>query len=384
MAKKPYRSKVKIGVDQDGKPINKWIQGRTRGELKAAREAVIEKYITGQALAEDQLFGVYAAKWYRIRKEPFIAPSSRESYRTALNKDLFPVLGDRRMRSISSMDLQEILNKYEGMSSTKVTILMATLRGVFRSALADRLIDTDPAKGLTRPAIAKAEEKVTLTPGQRARLEEICRVHPDGHYLALMYYLGCRPGEARGLRWQDIDWQRDLVSIERDIDYKDGARAGDLKTAKSRRTVPLPAALRAILEPLCGLPESYIAHSEKSTASPLAKSCAERLWTQLMFPAGLVARAEPQNRYSQYDIRHYYSATITPHTLRHNYITLCWEHGLDPYETMKLVGHTSITTTLNIYTHLSDAQLRKTALKLDDMFAGRPSSDPWRPSRMQL
>ena len=42
--KTPYRSKVKIGVGPDGKPINKWIQGRTRAELQAAREAVIAKY----------------------------------------------------------------------------------------------------------------------------------------------------------------------------------------------------------------------------------------------------------------------------------------------------------------------------------------------------
>ena len=55
---------------------------------------------------------------------------------------------------------------------------------------------------------------------------------------------------------------------------------------------------------------------------------------------------------------------------------MCWEHGLDPYETMKLVGHTSITTTMDIYTHLSDAQMAKTAAKLDDMFAGKNKTVP--------
>ena len=377
--KTPYRSKVKVGVDQDGKPINKWIQGRTRAELQAARGAVIAKYITGEALAGDRLFGDYAADWYRVRKAPFVSASSRESYRTALNKDLFPVLGERMMRAISSMDLQQILNAHAGKSATKITILLATLRGVFRSALADRLIDTDPTKALIRPAAASAKEKPALTPEQRAALEEVCRTHPQGHYLALMYYLGCRPGEARGLQWGDIDWRRARVHIERDIDYKDKAHPGALKTKASAREVPFPMALRAILEPLRGLPDTYIAHGDKSSYSPLAKAPAERLWTELMLHAGMAAPAEAENHYTQYDIRHTWRATITPHTLRHNYITLCWEHGLDPYETMKLVGHTSIKTTMDIYTHLSEAQLAKTAVKLDDMFAGRPSATPWRP-----
>lgn len=382
--KTPYRSKVKIGVDADGKPINKWIQGRTKAELRSAREAVIARYITGEALADDRLFGDYAAQWYHVRKEPFVSASSRESYRTALNKDLFPILGEHNLRSISSMDLQQFVNRYAGRSATKITVIMATLRGVFRCALADRLIDVDPAKGLLRPKAAPATEKTTFTPQQRAALEEVTRSHPQGHYLALMYYLGCRPGEARGLQWGDIDWRAGRVHIQRDIDYKDGGRAGALKTSASARPVPLPVPLRAILEPLRGLPDTYIAHAEKSPYKPLSKSSAERLWVSFMQAADMTIAADENNRYPVTDPRHTYTPLFTPHALRHNYITMCWEHGLDPYETMKLVGHTSITTTLNIYTHLSEAQLARTAGKLDAMFAGLQSADPWRPSVMQL
>ena len=382
--KTPYRSKVKIGVDAAGKPINKWIQGRTRAELAEARQAVIARYITGEALGDDRLFGDYAAEWYRVRKAPFVSASSRESYRTALNKDLFPVLGNRMLRAIPSMELQQIVNGFANRSATKITVVMATLRGVFRCALADRLISVDPAKGLQRPAAAPAAEKNALTPQQRAALEMVCRDHPQGHYLALMYYLGCRPGEARGLQWGDIDWKTSRVHIVRDIDYKDGGRAGALKTSASARPVPLPAPLRAILEPLRGLPDTYIAHAEKNPYKPLSKSSAERLWVSFMQAADMAIAADENNRYPVTDPRHTYTPLFTPHALRHNYITMCWEHGLDPYETMKLVGHTSITTTMNIYTHLSEAQLARTAGKLDAMFAGLQSADPWRPSVMQL
>lgn len=368
MSKRLYRSKVKIGVDPEGKDVVKYIQGRTRAELLAAREQVIERYITGSQLTGDRLFGDYAGEWFRVKKAPFLSASGRESYRTALNKDLLPRLGDRMLRSISATDLQMILNGYADASATKITVVMATLRGIFRSALADRLIAVDPAHGLLRPAAAPAHEKPALTPAQRSALEEVCRTHPQGHYLALMYYLGVRPGEARGLRWGDIDWKNGRVDIVRDIDYKNGGQAGALKTAASYRTVPVPQALRAILEPLKGFPHAYIAHGADA-GSPLAKTSAERVWVDLMRAAGL---ADPVSRpcYRAGDIRRDWKPLITPHALRHNYITLCWEHGLDPYETMKLVGHTSITTTMNIYTHLSEKQLTRTAEKLDAMFGG--------------
>lgn len=374
--KTPYRSKVKIGVDSDGKPVVKYIQGYTRAELDRARQAVIARYITGEALEDDRLFGDYAAEWFKVRKEPFVSASSKESYRTALNKHLFPVLGNHTLRSISAMQLQELVNGFEGKSKSTITNILATLRGVFGSALSDRLISVDPSEHLIRPAAKPTAEKAALTTEQRAALVSVCNSHPFGHYLALMYYLGVRPGEARGLQWRDIDWKAGRVTICRDIDYKDGGRPGSLKTKASRRAVPLPAPLRAILEPLRGLPAHYIAHSALAVDKPMSKSTADRVWVRLMDAAGLTVKEEDAKHFERYDPRHGLRAIITPHALRHNFVTMCWENGLDPYETMKLAGHSSITTTMNIYTHLSEAQMEITASKLEAMFAGTPHTNP--------
>ena len=184
-----------------------------------------------------------------------------------------------------------------------------------------------------------------------------------------------RPGEARGLQWGDIDWARGTVRVARDIDYKDHARAGELKTAKSRRLVPLPRALRDILSPLRGLPGSYIACGD-APDRPLAKTSAERLWVEMMLDCGLarpLTDAERKTcRYRPCDIRSRYAPLITPHALRHNYATICWEAGLDAYKTMKLMGHASIKTTMDIYTHLSEAQLAQVAEDVDDMFSPSP------------
>lgn len=370
--KTPYRSKIKIGVDADGRDILKYYQGYTKEELNANREQLIKYYITGEALEDDRMFGEYACAWYETWKKPFVSPSSQESYRSALNRNILPAFGDRKLRAISAMELQTFLNSFAGMSATKITVILATLRGIFGAAKADRLIRTDPTESLTRPKAAPPREKETLPTDKRAAVIEQCAAHPYGHYLALMYYLGVRPGEARGLQWCDIDFDRNLVHIRRDIDYKDHGRAGELKTSKSKRVVPLPAPLRDILWPLRGLPGCYIAAGD-SPDRPLAKTSGERIWVHMMLACGLARPLTDEERiaskYRACDIRSEYTALITPHALRHNYATLCWEHGIDPYKTMKLMGHASIKTTMDIYTHLSEAQLGQTAQEVNDMFS---------------
>lgn len=59
---------------------------------------------------------------------------------------------------------------------------------------------------------------------------------------------------------------------------------------------------------------------------------------------------------------------ITPHCIRHNYATVCWERGIDPYTTMRLMGHSSIKTTMDIYTHLNERQMARISQKIDGLF----------------
>lgn len=94
MAKKTasgkYRGRVRIGVDKDGKPINKYVSARTLRELEAKKEQVRKHYIDGRPIREDMPFYQYAEEWYRLKKEPFIGDSSRAAYRTCFNKHILP------------------------------------------------------------------------------------------------------------------------------------------------------------------------------------------------------------------------------------------------------------------------------------------------------
>lgn len=373
MAKKQtsglYRTKVKIGVDSAGKDIVKWISGKTKKELEEAKQEVIKHFVEGDGLEEDRLFGEYAQIWFRA-KSADLSAATIESYRTALNKDILPVFGKRNMRAIKPSELQTFLSGYAGRSATKITMLKATLFGVFEAACVDRILKDNPMDHVKKPAHSETKEKRALTEEERATIRRVAATHEHGAYLAAMFYLGARPGEIRGLQWGDFDWNDGYVFIQRDIDYKDGGKASALKTRQSRRMLPVPAQLRELLMPLREMPNMFVFRGENSN-EPLAKTSAERIWVELMFECGMVRPVEPgENRFRKNDIRSRYAPTITPHIMRHNYITMCWENGFDVYVTQKLAGHKSIKTTMDVYTHLSSKQMEKAKLLVEDMFSG--------------
>lgn len=360
-----YRTKIKVGVDADGKSIFKYISGRTRRELEDARREVEKKYL-GLVPSSDPSFLDYAQKYMALKVASGASESTLQSYRTAFDRNILPTFAYRLLRTITPGELQNFVFSFRGQSATKITVIIASLRGVFSLAMRDQVIQHSPMDHIDRPPAARPKEKRVLAPEERPAVVSVCKSHPRGGYLAAMYYLGCRPGEARGLQWGDFNWTDMTVHIQRDIDNKNGGQAGSLKTVKSDRVIPVPRALAAILQPVAGAAGDYCFPGDRG--GPLSKTSSERVWTDLMLACGLVQPVEHSN-WRDCDIRSRYVPVITPHAIRHNFITMCWENGLDAYTTMQLVGHSSIKTTMDIYTHLSNRARTRVGAQLDAMFS---------------
>lgn len=349
-----YRARIKIGVDDTGKDIYKYISAKTKKELEVNRQKAIAYYIDGTGLADDVLFGPYAIQWYRNFKEQTIKPSSQSTYRLLLNRYILPAFGDRRLRSIRLSDLQQFFASLNGYNSTYTVVSRTIFNGVFVTACADRIMDHNPMsiiksvrapKAVTAPAVDKHR---VLTREERRRITDLCANSRDALYIALLYYLGLRQGEAAGLRWGDIDWKEGMVHVQRTIDRFADNAPGSLKTDASDRFVPMPQPLAELLTGLRGMPELYILHNKDG--SPLSANQRRSLWQNLV------------NDFC--GIPH-----ITAHALRHNYITMCWEAGIDVYATARFVGHANVSTTLSIYTHLSQEREQQSIRHVKKIFA---------------
>ena len=330
-----YRAKVRIGFDSKGKPIDKYLRASSKMELETAKQACREHFILGRPIPEDKMFYEYAEEWYTVRKEPFISDSSRASYKSCFVKHILPVFGLRHMKAISASDIQLFVNSFAGASKSQLTLIIGILHGVFSSAYAEGMLERDPTVALIRPKSSKKDARRPLTDDETQRILEVINNHPEGLFLAVLYYLGLRRGEALGLKWRDFDFNEDQVHIQRDLDYAGSvAHDGSLKTEAADRYVPIPPELKEKLLANKGGADEYVFHTKKG--NPLPHSSFKRMWYRLMLAAGCVEWREVTEGTSRPDdILKQIKVTLTPHYFRHNYVTMLYEAGVDPLIAMR-------------------------------------------------
>ena len=336
-----------------------------------------QEYITGEISKKNVPFWEYSEEWYRVKKEPHISPSSRKSYRVMLTKHILPQFGVKYMRAISAKQLQEFMNTFEGSSKSQITLAKTILECVFRQAYADDILDRDPACSLVRPKPRKKEKRRALTQAEVAGVMEAIRKNENGLFLAVLYYLGVRRGEALGLQWGDINFEEAQVHIQRDIDYQAASFAmeGELKTDAGDRFIPIDPELLMMLQEAKeydeGEDDEYVFHTEDGM--PWSQNTYKRNWIRLMVDAGCVTE-KPLTDEERAKLRrpndplNLWEATLTPHYFRHNFVTMLYRAGVDPLKAMKIVGHNEYQTTADIYTHLDQEMMQATAEDLADVF----------------
>lgn len=381
-----YRAKVTVGRTADGKPVVKYASGKTKKELAEAVAQIKRIYVNGAAVERrDVLFGEFALNWFEAFKRKDLEPASVSMYKNILNNHLLPAFGDRQLRAISAEALQLFLNQ-SASSKSMVDQLYMTLRQLFTTALAKGCIDRDPCILLKKPK-APAGTKRELTPDETKAVQKVMQTHPHRLLLALLYHTGMRIGEVLGLQWRDVDLKNGWISVERDVDFKDGGKLGRIKTAAGKRKVPIPSELAFYLQQMPGVGETPVIQSE--SGKHLSFSTYRRWYESLMIalwredptiearPTLFAARVE-QNRQKRVLARNevYEMKTdlplmsiLTPHYFRHNYASILYDAEIDVLAAARWLGHSDPATTLRIYTHLSQQRETANSRKVEAAFA---------------
>lgn len=331
-----YRTKVKIGVDAQGANVYKWISGKTRRELEQRRQDVISTYIEGKQPERDVLFGTYAQQWFKLRVENHLAHRTAIAYRSMLNTWFLPALGDMTLRAISAQDIQTVINSFPPSAARTIQNRIGVLRSIFKSAISDKLVSFNPAETYTMPQVKKPKKRRALTERETEIILTLMDDSVAGRFIALLYYLGVRHDEAGKIRWGDVDFASRIVYVR------------GTKTEAADRRVPMPDALYNYLLPLRQMPNTYIIHPRNNPQRPYHANTLGKYFLKAVRPAGI--------------------SEVTPHYLRHNYITLCWRNGIDVMIVCKIVGHVSPATTQAIYTDLTNNDIESRSAHISDMF----------------
>ena len=342
-----YQTAVSIGYDENGRHIRKWVYARTITELERKIFDVKCDIATGKnLLTEDTRFGEYAEMWLETYKANR-GVNTRQMYEHLVRKQ-FESLHAMRLVDIKPMHLQALINDHSDLTRTCEQMRM-TLRQIFKQAIDDDMITKNPAASLELPRRVK-KEKRALTPEEKAAVKSADLTDRERAFLMIAYGCGLRPGEIYALTWQDIDFKKNVINVNKSIVFikNHTPQVSYPKTNKSIRSVEMP---RIVIEAL----KKY----RSSTISLKLFAGRKADYMTMTGYADFWARIK-----KKIEAALGHPTDLTLYCFRHNYCSELYYSNITLKEAQRLLGHTSYRMIMEIYAHL-DAKKEDTVAKLN-------------------
>ncbi len=231
------------------------------------------------------------------------------------------------------------------------------MKGAMQQAVRWRLLLENPADGLKVPQQVRNEMR-SLTIEQARALLKAAEGTKYGPVLAVALTTGMRPSEYLGLKWQDIDWARQTVSVVRSIRRLNGKWCfSDTKRLRSRRPIKLQSWIVSLLHDL----------RTKVSAQDLYPEARDLIFRM---PSGQPISAD-------YLAKHFRSILdlagvprIRLYDLRHSAATIALATGVSPKVVSEQLGHASTAFTLDTYAHVLPHMQDEAAARVEAMLFG--------------
>ena len=325
--KQLWRKRLKI----DGR----WseVSGKTQESVREKAKEIERQQRAGLLINDQTLFGEYAQEWYKI-KAAGAKPKSKEAYKNALNNHVLPALGNMRVRDIKFLHIQRLMADKAKMSQASQRKILMTLNQVFNSAIENNIAEKNPAKGIAGGG-ALPQPKKPLSPEQQKALLEAVKGTRAEIFVMLCLLAGLRREEALGMLWSSVHHDPvPYIDVVHTITF-DGNKAihsNEMKTKASLRKVPIPDTLAAkLIRAQKNADSVFVVPSAKG--QPMTLSAFRNMWNKV---PPLV------------------SFYVSPHLLRHTYVTELCARGIDVKKIQYLAGHSDVKMTLSVYAHVVD------------------------------
>ena len=350
---KQIKERVKIGEEPNGKAIYKWITGYSRQEILKKAAMILLPYNIGEndekrATPHSPFFNKYLDEWFELYKKPKIRLTTLTSYQNVIALHIKPFFEEYRVEEITVNLIQKFYNAHSNMAKSTVRIMSVVIHQVLDLAVEDQYINWNPAD--SKRLVISGHKKI------RAALhdDEIkdiisnigCLEVQERLLLAILIFTGMRRGEALGLCWNDINWQKGLIHIERAVTFHNNQpKTGEPKSKAGTRFVPLDDVLKEVLIPHQKPSGFIIGDGEK----PITERTFSRMWQRIGKKIDL------------------YGAT--PHIFRHTYITLAASSGIDVKTLQEISGHSDIRMTMETYADMREAKVVEARGQIRSVFA---------------
>ncbi len=321
--KKRKDGRFRVSVTTNGK--RKYFYGDTRAEAYEKLQAYEKDKSRPRTFAE------IAEAWQDEYWDGF-APGTRTYYRAVLRRAL-DTLGNTVADDVTPMDVQKILEtmKQQNYALKTVKAQKIVISTIYKHGMLHGMCRTNPATA------ARIPQNLRYTKREPPSDKTIEKIKKDTSWLypQVLLYTGCRRGEALALTYEDFDFINNTVNIDKEVlvESCDRKVLHRTKTHAGLRKVPLVKALR----------------------DQIPKGKTGAMFTEEQFSF--------QKKWDTWCKR--LEIEVTPHQLRHAYATMLYDAGVDVKIAQRLLGHSSLKMTMDIYTHIRESRLDDVAEQLN-------------------
>ncbi len=339
-------------VGPDGK--RRYVSGKNKTGAREALAAARADAASGVVLDVGKLtVGEYLERWLSDCLTPLVKSGKMEHstfvrYKGIAEKHISPTIGRKKLKDLGRTEVRALYSaRGKELSPRSVDYIHVTLQKALSQAVRDDLISRNVAAG-ERPRSSRNREEIKALSSEQARsLLTAARGGRNEPLYVVAVYTGLRQGELLGLKWTDVDLAGRRLSVRRALKVTDhGLDFGPSKNKASRRSVPLSKSAVAALR----------AHRIRQNEERLRLG---DLWQDhdLVFPNRIGKPLDHGNLYDREYKPLLQSAGLgdegfTFHSLRHTFATELFNQRKRPKIIQSLLGHSSITQTMDTYSHL--------------------------------
>lgn len=344
------------------------LYGKSRQELYEKELETLEQIDNATFRRKSPTVAEYCEKWLKLQSV-HVRTTTLTDYTSKVRCHIIKELGDMHMADVTLDDIQMALVPVSDKSASVYKSVVVLYKSIFKAAKESRVIDDNPtiylsAKGGGIPQT----DKVALSDEQVERLLSAIKGLPPYVFVMIGLYAGLRREEILALQWDSVylDTDAPYLTVRRawHTEHNRPVILTELKTKAAERNIPLPDCLAQCLrEAKAKSTSEYVVANRDG--EPLSYTQFKRLWQYI------VTRTTKERCYYRYEngkrVKHtvtpqlgekaahnghvVYSLDfeVTPHQLRHTYITNLIHASVDPKTVQYLAGHESSKITMDIY-----------------------------------
>ena len=330
-----YRQRVTLPSGNEvwccGQTIPDLIAIAIKKTLEASKE---EK----QATIPD--FFTYAEHWYDTYHKPKVKYNTALNTRTYLNKYIYPHIKTLPINKVTFDNVQAIFSAMVNKAASTVDKVKITLNKIFENAKEDGYVNKNIMDSDRYVLSTKKVKRCALTmPEVKDIINHLPDLLPnDRLMIGLALYTGMRRGEILGLRWEDVDLEKDFIHVKRGIVFIDNRpMLSEPKSKAGIRDIPIDPALNKILQEQKDR-SGFLIKNAKNPSIPLTETGFQRMFERISKTIDL------------------HGATM--HVFRHTYATIR-QTQTDVKTLQYIMGHSDVKVTMNTYADAINENVQK-------------------------